>query len=501
MEDYSMENSQNPAIAKGEINIRSQIERVIAKWPLLIVCGIIFAILGGAYSYVNQRNAIRSWQAPEVEKNVPDGIDVPDYTQARERVIRAINDKTAYLEQSVQMQLNPANVARATVDMYIMTDELKADENPSLSVEEGEVEEGVDASIQQTASPAEGEDGGNGETVQVDTMTAAMRDAGRILDHYCGYISRGLDYEAMGADYDTEGRFMRELVSIGAQDREILRSTITVSYFDEEGAEKILGKIMDAVKDHFAEAEAEFGQHELIFRNQNVHYVVDSGSLSTATAARVTEFNTLMKQYNDLKTNEKNLDTKIAEGDPKPKMSRKKMLKTAIAGFIGGVILGAALYILLLSLSGKVLSARDLNTYYGFRKLGVVPSAKKMNALTRKILASELRYESNPDQGKCYEIVNSNVKSVIGDGKVVSVVSDLGQEEIEGLLKNLSEKAEGIKYVAAGDLSEPTARKAFEESDGVVLAARSMESRYSFLNDLMREVLHTDKPVLGSIVF
>ena len=100
-----MENSQNPAIAKGEINIRSQIERVIAKWPLLIVCGIIFAILGGAYSYVNQRNAIRSWQAPEVEKNVPDGIDVPDYTQARERVIRAINDKTAYLEQSVQMQL------------------------------------------------------------------------------------------------------------------------------------------------------------------------------------------------------------------------------------------------------------------------------------------------------------------------------------------------------------------------------------------------------------
>ena len=497
-----MENSNRRSLTQGEINIRSQIMRMLAKWRIILLVGIIFAALAGAYSYKSQKDAIRAWQPPEVEEEPQSKVNSPDYTNVRDRALRALNDKTEYFSKSIALKINPGAVGRATVDMYIMTDALKAEETATANGEEGEIPEGE--SMPEPEAPAAEESTEEGGALVAEAMTAALRDANRILDHYCQYAGRSLEYADIAVEFDSAEQYVKELINIGAQDREVVRSTITVNFVDEEGADKILQYIIDALKAHQADVTKELGQHELIFRNRALLTIVDTGNLNSLVTTKVTEFNTLMKQYNDLKTNQNNLDVKAAVVvTEKPKMSRMKMLKTAVAGGIGGVILAAALYILLLCISSKVLSARDVNTLYGLRKLGVIPgeAAKKVRGIDKMILSPELRYATNTDPEKCYEIANGNVRSVIGEGKKVAIISDLGSEELEKLKAKLDGTAGKIEYRIAGDLSEPGAMETLKESDAVVLAARVMESRYGHMNDLMREAINMDKTLLGSIIF
>jgi len=443
----------------------------MAKWRVILLCGIILAALVGSYSYYKQRKAVLQWVEPAVDSTASAGSNIPDYTNVRERTLRAIYDKSNYFDNSLYLRLDPSAFWKAAVDVYVITDQLEQeDEGASIAV--------------------------------VQNMSPALRNANRIMDHYCQYLNHGVDYGEIAAEYNTEAPFISELIGVGAQDRDLVRFVISINYFNRDGAQGILDFVIDKLKTHYNDTVLDFGEHELIFRNENCRLAADTGGLSNAVSTRASEFNALMKQYNDLKTNENNLDLSKVKIAAKPTISRKKAMKLSIAGFIAGVVLSAALYILYLSMGSKVLSARDFNTVYGLKKIGVISKGKqkKLGFIDRQILASELRYQRISDPEKGYEIANRNIKSALNGDNTVAVVSDLTNERIEAIIGRLHEMNQEIEYRIAGDLSDPYGEKTLAECDNVLAIAETMKSRYDIFDDLMQELSHSNKNILGSIV-
>ncbi len=481
--------STNKPITKGEIDIHSLIMRVLLRWRILFLCGIIFAVIAGGYSYYSQRKAVLQWKKQENADAEKEAFNGPDYTIVRERILQSINEKKEYFNNSILLKLDPSQVGRAYVDCYVETERLLNEKASYIHTNEELVEK------------EEGNDESSFNVYVMNNMTPAMREASQILDHYSQFIIRNIDYSEISAKYNTTEQYLRELVSI-SYDRDMLRIIIATSYYDEAGAEEILNYVISALKNHYQDAVAEFGDHRLILKNQSSLIMTDTGLIATNVATRATEFNTLMKQYNDLKTNEGVLDVSAAEPKPKPVMSRMKMLKFTVGGFIGGVVLEIIISIIMLMAGKKVLSARDFNAYYGFRKLGVLPSNRvnKLNGVDRKIFASELKYQSNPSREKCIEIVNNNIKSVLGKDGKVALVSDLSIDALEKLTADLTKTARDLKYYIVGDLSEPSMRRNFDECDCAVFLAETMKSRYGEISDLVQEVTGGNKPILGSIV-
>ena len=465
-----MDNFRDSLIIRSEITIKTLMTKVLSKWRCILLGGFLLAIIAGSYSYYSQRKAVLQWKEPADTSTVSAGPSIPDYTNVRERTLRAIYDKSNYFDNSLYLRLDPSEFWKAAVDVYVKTDELKEEELESA------------AATGQNMSPA-------------------LRNANRILDHYCQYLNHGVDYGEIAGEFDTTAPFISELIGVGSQDKDIVRIVISISYFNREGAQKMLDFVINKLQSHYENAVQDFGEHELIFINENCRLAADTGGLSNAVSTRASEFNALMKQYNDLKTNENNLDlskVKIAE---KPTVSRKKALKLSIAGFIAGIILSAVAYILRYSMGAKVLSARDFNIVYGLKKIGVIPNKKqrRMGMIDKKILSSELRYQRESDPEKGYELAERNIKSLV-KGKTIAVVSDLSNDKIEAVLEHLKNTNTEIDYRSVGDLSDPSGEKDLAECDNVLIIAETMKSRYDIFDDIMQSIAHTDKNILGSIV-
>ena len=466
-----MDNFRDSLIIRNEITVKSLLIRTLAKWRLILLCGILLATIAGSYSYYKQRKAVLQWKEPTEESTESAGTSIPDYTNVRERTLRAIYDKSNYFNNSLYLRLDPSDFWLATTDVYVITDELEERNTDSQS--------GI-----------------------IQDSSIALRNANRILDNYWQYVNHGIDYGVLAEQFNSSSPYIREMVSVGAQDREVVRLVLSTFYNNREGAEKILDFVIEKMQAHQEEVAETFGNHELVFFNKGCRKAVDTSGLSNAVSTKASEFNALMKQYNDLKTNENNLDLSKVKITAKPTISRTKALKLGIAGFIAGIFLSAAIYILFLSMGAKVLSARDFNTVYGLRKIAVIPKVKqkKLGFIDRKIFATELRYQQNSDPDKGFEIADRNIKSILNGEKTVAVVSDLENERIEEIIGRLHEINQEIDYQIVGDLSDPYGEKTFETCDNILAIAEVMKSRYDVFDDLMQELAHSNKNILGSIV-
>ena len=466
-----MDNFRDSLIIRSEITVKSLMTKMLSRWRSILLCGLLMSILAGSYNYYSQRKAVLQWKEPADTSAESAGSSIPDYTNVRERTLRAIYDKSNYFDNSLYLRLNPSDYWLAAVEIYVITEE--SEENTEEL---------------------------NGIILQSDT-TALLKNR-RILDHYGQFISHGIDYEELASEFNTTGPYIKEMVNNGTQDRDVCRIMLSSYYFNQEGAEKILDYLIEKIKDHQEEAATLLGEHELLIINKSCRKAVDTATLSNAVSTRAAEFNALMKQYNDLKTNENNLDLTKVTIAKKPVISRSKALKLAIAGFIAGIVLSAALYILWLSMGAKVLSARDFNTVYGLRKLGVIPKekSKRLGTLDKIILASDLRYQKVSSIEAGYENAVNNIESVLNGASSVSVISDLDSNKLESILTRLKERNDRIDYKIAGDISDPVGEKVLAESDNVMVIAEAMRSRYDVFDDLMQELRHSDKNILGSVI-
>ena len=405
-----------------------------------------------------------------------------------QRVENQLAAQHSYLDNSFVARFNPMAVAKSVCTISVTTPEML---------------EGAPYSIQ-----ANGPSGGNAEVV---TLGRDQLNAVRILNYYLRTMQYGMDWGTLTEEYSTDPRYFNELVSVVNTYQDYAMADIRVVFGDEEGAEKLMGRMIEYLSSCHDDAEAAYGEHEVSFSNR----VVSTNSLDknyyTWTSDRLDEINKLTTQRDNLIKKIRTVAKQVVQVEEELYIGRSVMLKQCIlyaaAGFIAGLILFAILCAIWLVLTGKVLSGRELNRQYGLKKLAAVPGNAGGKKLFDKAAAAiDSSYYSNSDSKVSWRIADENIRKAIGGQGRIALVTDLNAGLVDQVRKSLENAAAeagrtGITYTALAALNDdPAALKTLDGCDAAVLVARTMTSKYSSLGDLFGTVHAYGKEMIGSVV-
>ena len=502
----------------GEINLESLFAAVLRKWKWMLLFALIAALCAGYLSMRDQKKAAASAKAAlaaqkekaaaevaeEQKEDLEDGL--PDLEPEKEALLRVLSDRVDYMDNSLSLKINGNAEGRSRCEFYIVTDRLREErkkrKNETTEVSSQSGEEG-DASSS----------GDDSSAVMVADMTDAEKEAYEILSFYVTRMTTDLDLTKATELFNADRQYVKELYSVSGANQTYIRATISTWADSKENAKLLMDCIRDQIPAVKEKAEAQFVKHEVILTDSYEYTIIDRNVMN-GVQDRSNEINNLINTYNTLVRYEKQYRENLFPPAPAveeeeqeaivvPRVSRRKAVKMAAAGFVGGMILFAVLCALYLTASSRVLSGRDVNTAYGTPKLAAVPTPAAMRAkgLGRKLASYELRYASNRDPEKCYAIANENVRALLGSGEaVIGLIGDIGNEELAKTQEALSAEAGAVRYEVLGDLSEPADVKRLGECDSVVLVARPMRSRYRDLTDIVSQVEDRKKGILGSII-
>ena len=166
------------------------------------------------------------------------------------------------------------------------------------------------------------------------------------------------------------------------------------------------------------------------------------------------------------------------------------------------MLAGAFGYIVNLLMSSKVLSGRDLNSQFGLRKLAALPpkGVESMSGFKKRLARYDIKYASNPDEDKCFEMAGENIRTLLGEDNKVALVGDIASAEIDGVMERLNGLGANVAFKSVADLSDPTMLRELEDCKSAILVASPMESKYSSIEELLKTLTDSGKKVLGSIV-
>ena len=474
------------------INDSALIRQILKKWRRMILTGLILAVFAGGYQAVKLRPELHR------DKNIqetPEGqIDQNAITAERALITQQMVNKNNYLQKSIKMRINSSCESRATMVFSIKLPEIKETE---------EEDTGNQAIVSATS-----EEGS--VLISEDTAQTTM-----MLKAYRSRLISGFRWGDLPEQFNTEPEYLNELYGINQESEATSSITIVTFYLDEEGAKRIMEQIKEELIDEKSSVQAIFGKHELVFDEIQTGTIVDTG-LGSWTRERVQELNNLSSEREKFDLASPGYVTFTSA----PLRMRKRQylmecFKMAAVGFFAGLVVYAVFRGLGLILTGKVLSARELNNQFRINKLAAIPDGCAFKGLDAVINGIDGDYFSNRDPNVSYFIANENVRNTImcnsilkekqaeKNKTIVALIGDLPEEDIQSVHKKLltSEPDKNVEFIVASALNtDPEMLKRLEESDAVILVAEPIRSKYRTIRDLLKTVTSYDKEILGSIV-
>ncbi len=467
--------------------------RVLRHWRGILVAAVLMAAAACAFIFL--KNASAPSSAGESARTSYEAAlkayekDRESYASLIERTKALLTEKRAYLSDSILMQLDPAHVGKASATLVVTVPE--------------------DGS----ASPEQ------------------------LVDAYASFCSSGADLSALAEELGTEEGYVAELIttnpsvnttnvysSVGdaaAYTGQAARGTLTVTavHSDEETAEKILSEILSQLTERSEAFSSEYGEHSL-----------KTGEISTGTypdTAIGSRSETLLQELYMLSTNEERLEAQFAKLK-KPAMpteasrsvSAKTLIKYALLGFIGGLVLAILVLMIFLTLRGKVLSAAELSSVFSLRKLAVIPESKvRTSFLDRLVEKLDSEQKNGAAPAGRYRIAAESIFAQIQAHSqqeapaqvqapkcllVGTVSSDLLENCRQGLAASFLEIGalpSVPDLITAGSLAaSPESHRLLADADGVVLVEKIGASSYPAVAEELSILSAHTVPILGTIV-
>lgn len=463
------------------VSITGLIKSVLLKWRQILIFGIILALLAGAYRFMTLLPLVSMPEEITDEDDTKSANFDLEYSLIQENLVR----KNRYIEDSIKVKINPASEGRALAGISITTPEL----------EEEEREGSTDTII------SEDESG-------IGVSTIASRKAVRILRYYENVINSGIqDWSDLEEEFNTSSPYLNELLSIDLENVESISVRIVAIYYNPEGAEKILKRVLEVLQSRESEATELFGKHSLMIDYVHSGTVVDKG-LNTWMKDRVQEINDLTTQRdNFIKNSGGALEVSASQKVVEKQKAIKSALKYAVFGFVLGIVLISLAYAIYLVTCSAVLSARELNNQYGLYKLAFIPKEKKRGWLDQIIRKIDGSYLSSDETRDAFRIAHANITNIVDCNQrqpTVALVGDVKKEKLEWVKTQMDQVQEGPErcvFVSAANLcNDPEAVRALGKSDYSVLIAEESVSRYKLLGEVLDIVNSQNKGVLGSII-
>ena len=464
-----------------EINLVSLFASLLRSWKTLLIWGIIFCLLGAAFQAYRTQKDDEAYEKSYAEyirqlSNYNEAVNA--YEREREAVQTDIEDIYSYIEQSVLLKINPYKEAYATADLLFDED----DDAYSL--------------------------------ILGDKLSVKNEKSDRLVGIYTSFLDNGISYQEIAEDYGTEDRFIRELVGY-VQVPENGNLRIFVRHTNQENAGVILDYVLDKIAEQKESAAGEMPEHNYTVINKAVRERVDTQLITQVEELRagtsvVRNVNSLYSKQlalvDDFNTRIETIDTKLEElVEPRSveEDTERGILKFALLGLVGGIILGAILRLLRLMLGGKLLDRQPLMLRFGLRLLAAFPHGGRsvFNRIADRLLVAE----TGLSQEEVHTVAINSIHRLTENKKsniLIAAGREMKEDACRALRDGLAEKdpTDTYQLVPAFGNNLHT-QQALEACDYVVMLAQIGKTRQGSIGHIMNITEQYGKPVMGVILY
>ena len=457
------------------VSLIGLLKAILLKWRQVLLFSIVIAAVTAAFIIVKEYSSDSKYTVENETNQI-------NYENEINTIENVINKKNEYIENSIIARMDSTNVATSIVTLSITTKEI---DSLGFGMSLGYNSEETDAS-------------------NLMGMTPALRKANRILNYYLRHFSNGMDWDAMAKKYETEPRFLNELVFVNNYNEELVTADLNVVYLDEKGALELLEYVQKQLISYSSEAKEIFGEHTVQFTNQLVRTQPETRYFSWMND-RLVELNNLATQKNNFKNNMQNhAIQEVANSSINGKALLKISLKYGILGFIVALLISIITISLQLIFTNTVLSGKEFNSQYQFNKIGIITEEEKLK--TKKFDKAILKIdqdETSPEVS--WKIAANVIKNMCDKESCIALIGDLDRDEMEIVKRNLekdfdeSEKCIDYELLLNLNSSLKSVRQ-LERCDAIVVVARARKSRYTAVNSMIETICAYNKRIIGSIV-
>lgn len=435
-----------------ELHLKDIIFAVLRQWRKIFVLALVFAVLLGGMKAVS----IRQENGKSVDLTAY-YQELETYEQTKmnkQQDLAWIQEKATkqrvYMQESVLMSLDPTNMYRATMEIYISdADELLAQQ---------------------------------------------------MLDTYRAAINGGAFFEEAAAQMGMEGKYFRELLTVSTKERTIGEQTrqhvtVVINYKDQEGVSRILELVNQRLDDTVSQVTESFGSHNLVKVAGQAVKCVDMAGVGASQWEGKERLSQYESALNSAKKALKELKEPIKPGAPKNVV--RPSVEFAVVGALLGCVLGAAWGLLMILFGDRLYSATDLQGRYNIKLLGVVAGGKKKCFVDRWLDTLEGRIAEDTAQNEALMAVN--VRSQCADADSLLLCGDV--EAAKQLATRIGTALSPMAVLEAGDpVKESDALERLQQAKAVALVGVCGKDRYSGLAKTMELIHNLDKDLIGCII-
>lgn len=503
------------------IDLKALCRGILGKWRLLLIFALIGAlVMGGLEGYSQYKAYQKSRDQAGTDQEASE-----EKSASKAEELKLIGDmldqRNAYFTGSIMSRIDPAKEGMASADLIVRFNVTNAGAEGTAQNTEGTAQGTEAQSTEGAAQNAQAEAGtdearaqaaeivlSDGQSVKVYANdTIGLTKSLNALSFYGSYATVRSDLTEAARALNETPESLRELITVTDSNKNDYMVTLKVIYPTQEGARQILDTLIPQLEDLHAEADSIYGAHSFTIANVSSGVVVDANQIKWANS-RVTEINALANAR-------KSLDKNIAAGSSSSgavEISKKDVLtasaKKAVTGLAAGLIGAAVLIALWLLMTGKVLSARELNRQYGLYRIACVPVRKysALKGIDKLVAGIDAQYYNHTKRDTCMQVADANMQGIMRGSAQIALISDLPLEYIKKVAGELNKAGKannsGMRYFAVSG-AEQTADtvQVIDRCDAAVLVARAGSSTYKGVADVLDMADLLDRKAAGSIVF
>ena len=467
-----------------EINLSSLFGMIIYKWRTILLLGLVFCLLGTAFQMFRIQKDEEQYEKSFVEykrqlANYESSIST--YEKERDAVQADITAIYKYIDKSVLVTINPYQEAYATADLLFDVEDNKYSLNFAQSV-----------------------------TIKNDGVE-------QVLGAYTSYLTNSISYEPLMQEYDLADRYIRELVGFSS-DSSKRSISLSVRHVSQSDAEKILDYVISRLQQSEPTLSKDLPKHSFTVINKTVRDRVDNSLTTSINQEKSNASTTVLNSiYVDSTKTITALEARIEEIDSALETLEKEeplrveiaestgIIKYALIGMFGGIVLTVFLFAVPLLLGGKVLDKDELGRSFGLSLLAAFPHRKKKGFYLDRLADHMLAADSGITDDEVYTVASKEINRVL-EGKKENVLLAAGDNmkpaSLQSLLEGLSKQNDGNHYLLADHFGNNlSTQQAMENCDKVVVAIGTGRTTMESVKNIVEKAGQYKKEVIGMILY
>ena len=453
---------------EDEIDLKQLMIAVLRKWRVIILCAVIFAVLGGSYKGITGFMKLQDAEyMAEQEETIGEANEQYEtqkelYQTQLKSLESEVETRNSYRDRSIYMNIDPYNEYRETVTYFVETDY--------------QIMPGMDYQ-------------------NINRATSILN----------AYVRQVQDFSIFGkavnmVSDDCSVTDLRELVQV-QQDNGNFMFTVTIVGPDEEIPSALMDTVRNTVNDSTEEIRRTIGEHRIREVSFTSGYCVDNGLANVKASFE----DNITKLHDAMAKKQKALDDlKKPSGEVLTRKGAiKQAVKFAIIGAVGGGLLIALWVCVLFLLGDRMPDEKTLNERYGIRIIGTCRDERKKSLFTfvdEWIDLLEGIQKSDYNKEIAYRLAAADLDSMPSDGLKILVVGTISEEALHETYMKLLQYAEQKNYtlIEGGNMAEdPVAIRKLAEADAVLFIENRENTKGSRFIKTLELIKKQKKEVVG----